>query len=161
MSTIGAAQQAKPSSDWPPSVKDSIRLQPQPSRKNIIMNITLWIITALLTLLFLAAGAMKIAQPKAKLAASGQGWVEDFSDSAIKGIGAAEILGAVGLILPAVLNIATVLVPTAATGLFLLMTGAASAPPPTGASKHCLRTWLRQSRSGTGHRWPGPVHKPR
>lgn len=89
------------------------------------MNVTLWIITALLTLLFLAAGAMKIAQPKAKLAASGQGWVEDFTDSAIKGIGAAEILGAVGLILPAVLNLATVLVPTAATGLFLLMIGAA------------------------------------
>ena len=89
------------------------------------MNITLWIITALLTLLFLAAGAMKIAQPKAKLATSGQGWVEDFSDGAVKGIGAAEILGALGLILPAVLNIATVLVPTDATGLFLLMTGAA------------------------------------
>jgi hypothetical protein len=91
------------------------------------MNITLWIITALLTLAFLAAGAMKVAQPKAKLAASGQGWVEDFSDRAVKGIGTAEILGALGLILPALLNIATVLVPTAATGLFLLMAGAAIA----------------------------------
>jgi DoxX-like family len=89
------------------------------------MNITLWIITALLTLLFLAAGAMKIAQPKAKLATSGQGWVEEFSDGAVKGIGTAEILGALGLILPAVLNTATFLVPAAATGLFLLMLGAA------------------------------------
>ncbi|MFJ5700035.1 DoxX family protein [Arthrobacter sp. NPDC093139] len=89
------------------------------------MNIILWIITALLTLLFLAAGTIKIAQPKAKLAASGQGWAEDFPERAVKGIGTAEILGALGLILPAVLNIATVLVPTAATGLFLLMIGAA------------------------------------
>ncbi|MBT2515654.1 DoxX family protein [Arthrobacter sp. ISL-30] len=88
------------------------------------MNIVLWVITALLTLLFLAAGAMKIAQPKAKLAASGQGWVENFSDGAIKGIGVVEILGAVGMILPALLNIATILVPTAAAGFFLLMTGA-------------------------------------
>ncbi|MFJ5696061.1 DoxX family protein [Arthrobacter sp. NPDC093125] len=89
------------------------------------MNIILWIITSLLTLLFLAAGTMKIAQPKAKLAASGQGWAEDFPERAVKGIGTAEILGALGLILPAVLNIATVLVPTTATGLFLLMIGAA------------------------------------
>jgi hypothetical protein len=43
----------------------------------------------------------------------------------VKRIGAAEILGALGLILPAVLNIATVLVPAAASGLFLLMIGAA------------------------------------
>jgi len=89
------------------------------------MNVVLWIITAVLALLFLAAGTMKIAQPKAKLAAAGQGWVEDFSDGAVKRIGALEILAALGLILPALLNIATVLVPTAAAGLFLLMAGAA------------------------------------
>lgn len=89
------------------------------------MNIVLWAITILLTLLFLTAGAMKIAQPKAKLAASGQGWVEDFSEGTVKRIGAVEILGALGLVLPALLNVATVLVPAAASGLFLLMTGAA------------------------------------
>jgi FtsH-binding integral membrane protein len=101
------------------------RKQHHLERKKIIMNVILWGITSLLTLLFLAAGAMKIAQPKAKLAASGQGWVEDFSEGAVKRIGAVEILGALGLVLPAVLNIATVLVPTAAAGLFLLMSGAA------------------------------------
>ncbi|WP_395400401.1 DoxX family protein [Arthrobacter sp. UC242_113] len=89
------------------------------------MNITLWIITAILALLFLAAGTMKLAQPKAKLAAAGQGWVEDFSDGAVKSIGTVEIFGAAGLVLPALLNIATFLVPTAATGLALLMAGAA------------------------------------
>jgi hypothetical protein len=89
------------------------------------MNITLWIVASLLALIFLAAGTMKIAQPKEKLAASGQAWVEDFPSGAIKGIGALEILGALGLILPAVLDTATLLVPAAAAGLLLLMIGAA------------------------------------
>jgi uncharacterized membrane protein YphA (DoxX/SURF4 family) len=89
------------------------------------MNITLWIVTALLALLFLAAGSMKIVQPKAKLAAAGQGWAEDFSAGTVKGIGSLEVLAALGLVLPALLNIATVLVPLAAAGLFILMAGAA------------------------------------
>ncbi|MDQ0664649.1 putative membrane protein YphA (DoxX/SURF4 family) [Arthrobacter ulcerisalmonis] len=89
------------------------------------MNISLWIITAILALAFLAAGTMKITQPKAKLAASGQGWVEDYSDGAVKRIGILEILAALGLILPALLGTATVLVPAAASGLVLLMAGAA------------------------------------
>ena len=89
------------------------------------MNIILWIVTAVLALAFLAAGTMKIAQPKAKLAATGQGWVEDFSDGAVKGIGVLEVLAALGLILPALLGVATVLVPAAAVGLVLLMAGAA------------------------------------
>jgi uncharacterized membrane protein YphA (DoxX/SURF4 family) len=90
------------------------------------MNVTLWIIAAVLALVFLAAGAMKLTQTKDKLATSGQGWVENFSPGAIKAIGTAEILGALGLILPALLNIAPILVPLAATGLFLLMVGAAT-----------------------------------
>lgn len=89
------------------------------------MNITLWIITGLLALAFLAAGIMKLAQPKTKLAASGQGWVEDFPASTVKTIGALEIAGALGLVLPALVNTATFLVPTAASGILLLMIGAA------------------------------------
>ncbi len=88
------------------------------------MNIVLWIVAAILALAFLAAGLMKIAQPKDKLAASGMGWTEDFSAGAIKAIGAAEVLGAIGLILPAITNIATILVPLAATGLAIIMIGA-------------------------------------
>lgn len=89
------------------------------------MNITLWIVTALLALLLLAAGTMKIVQPKAKLAAAGQAWAEDFSDGTVKGIGGLEVLAALGLVLPALLNIATILVPLAAAGLFVLVVGAA------------------------------------
>jgi uncharacterized membrane protein YphA (DoxX/SURF4 family) len=51
-------------------------------------------------------------------------WVEDFSAGTIKLIGTAEVLGALGLILPGALDIAPVLVPLAATGLAVIMIGA-------------------------------------
>ena len=89
------------------------------------MNITLWIIGSVLAFAFLAGGLMKLTQPKPKLVASGQPWAEDFSDSAVKGIGALEVLGALGLVLPALLDITPVLVPVAATGVVALMLGAA------------------------------------
>ncbi|SFK53158.1 DoxX family protein [Geodermatophilus ruber] len=89
------------------------------------MNVVLWIIAGVLAAAFLSAGLMKLGQPKKKLADSGMGWVEDFSPGAVKAIGALEVLAAIGLILPAALGIAPVLVPLAATGLVLLMLGAA------------------------------------
>ncbi len=88
------------------------------------MNIALWIIAGLLAVAFLASGAMKLSQPKEKLAALGMGWVEDSSAGTVKAIGILEVLAAVGLILPAALDIAPVLVPLAAVGLVLLMAGA-------------------------------------
>ncbi|MXG90210.1 DoxX family protein [Nocardioides flavescens] len=89
------------------------------------MNVALWIVAGLLAVAFAAAGAMKLTQPREKLAESGLGWVHDFSPSQVKLIGAAEVLGAVGLIVPALVDVAPVLVPVAATGLALLMVGAA------------------------------------
>jgi hypothetical protein len=52
-------------------------------------------------------------------------WVDDYPDNGVKAIGAVEVLAAIGLILPALTGIATVLVPLAAVGLILLMIGAA------------------------------------
>ncbi len=89
------------------------------------MNVVLWIVAGVLAAAFLASGLMKLAQPKKKIVDSGMGWAEDFRDGAVKGIGALEVLGALGLILPAVFDVATVLVPIAATGLALIMLGAA------------------------------------
>jgi uncharacterized membrane protein YphA (DoxX/SURF4 family) len=88
------------------------------------MNIALWIVAGLMAVAFLASGATKLAQSKEKLAASGMPVVEDFSAGAVKAIGILEVLAAVGLILPAALDIAPVLVPFAAVGLVLLMVGA-------------------------------------
>jgi len=89
------------------------------------MNTTLWVVAGLLAVAFLAAGALKLTQPKPKLAESGQPWVEDFSQGTVKAIGTLEVLAATGLVLPALVDTATVLVPLAATGLVLLMLGAA------------------------------------
>ncbi len=89
------------------------------------MNLTLWIVAGLLAVVYLASGAGKLIVPKEKLATfPGGGWVEDFSAGSVKAIGALEVLAAVGLVLPAALDIAPVLVPLAAVGLVLLMAGA-------------------------------------
>ncbi len=88
------------------------------------MNVVLWIVAGVLAAAFLASGLMKLAQPKKKLVDSGMGWAEDFGDGAVKAIGALEVLGALGLILPAALDIVPVLVPIAATGLAVIMLGA-------------------------------------
>jgi uncharacterized membrane protein len=89
------------------------------------MNTALWIVAGLLAAIFLLVGTMKLTQPREKLAASGQGWVEDFPPGAAKVIGTLEVLGAVGLVLPALLDTATILVPIAASGIVLMMVGAA------------------------------------
>ncbi|GGO82922.1 DoxX family protein [Nonomuraea cavernae] len=89
------------------------------------MDVALWIVAGLLALVFLAAGAMKLTQPKDKLATSGLTWTEDFSGGAVKAIGALELLAALGLVLPAALGVVSILTPLAAAGLVLVMIGAA------------------------------------
>jgi uncharacterized membrane protein YphA (DoxX/SURF4 family) len=89
------------------------------------MNVFLWIVAGVLAAFFLAAGATKLTQDRGKLLANGNmKWVEDFSAGTVKLIGTAEVLGALGLILPGALDIAPVLVPLAATGLAVIMIGA-------------------------------------
>jgi hypothetical protein len=75
------------------------------THKENAMNLALWIIAGLLAAVFLLAGSNKLFIPHERLAkAPGGGWVNDFSPAFVKGLGAVEILGAVGLILPAVLE---------------------------------------------------------
>ncbi|AGZ42361.1 DoxX family protein [Actinoplanes friuliensis] len=88
------------------------------------MNIALWIVAGLLAVAFLFSGGMKVVRKREDLLKAGMGFVEDFPLGAVRAIGALEVLAAIGLILPAVLDIATVLVPLAATGLALMMVGA-------------------------------------
>jgi hypothetical protein len=98
------------------------------------MNLALWIVAGLLAVVFLLSGSAKLFVPKEDLdgllerlgpAAQATGeWTRDFSPGALKTIGVLELLGAVGLILPAALDIAPVLVPLAASGAVLLFAGA-------------------------------------
>jgi hypothetical protein len=90
------------------------------------MDLALWITAGLLAAVFLFAGSTKLFLSREKLAeAPGGGWVLDFSAGFVKALGAVEILGAVGLVLPALFGIAPVLVPLAAVGLATIMVGAA------------------------------------
>ena len=89
------------------------------------MNLALWIVAIVLAVVFTGSGLMKELVPKDKLVTAGQGWAQDYSQTNIRLIGLAEILGAIGLILPAVVHIAPILVPLAAVGLVLVMVGAA------------------------------------
>lgn len=88
------------------------------------MNIALWIIAGLLALAFLATGTGKLTTPRKALAEKGMAYVEDFSDGQIKAIGALQVLGAIGLVVPAFIDAVDFLVPTAATGLLITMIGA-------------------------------------
>lgn len=88
------------------------------------MNIALWIAQVLLALVFLMAGATKLTRPRLALAGR-MGWVENFTDVQFKGIGTLEVLAVIGLVVPPLVHVATFLAPLAATGVVLLMIGAA------------------------------------
>src|ERR1700756_4322718 len=90
------------------------------------MNLALWIVAGVLAASFAGSGLMKLLVPKDKLVSSGQGWAQDVTPTNIRLIGVVEVLGAVGLILPAVTHIVPILVPLAAVGLVLVMVGAAA-----------------------------------
>ncbi len=87
------------------------------------MNIALWIVQGLLAVVFLMAGGIKLIQPKEKLVEK-MAWASDFSPGVIKLIGAVEVLGAIGLILPQVTGILPWLTPLAALGVALTMVAA-------------------------------------
>jgi len=88
------------------------------------MNIVAWILQIVLAAAFFGTGGMKLARPRPALISSGMGYAEDYSDNAVKGIGAIGVIGAIGLILPWLTGIAPVLTPLAAVGLALVMAGA-------------------------------------
>lgn len=87
------------------------------TQTNIKMNTILWIIQGILAAMFAMAGTMKSTQPIDKLLKSGVTWADRFPLATVRLIGASELLGALGLILPWLLNIAPVLTPVAAIGL--------------------------------------------
>ncbi|MFC9975590.1 DoxX family protein [Spirillospora sp. NPDC127200] len=92
------------------------------------MNLALWIVAGLLAALALFGGLTKAFMNKAKLddlgAKSGGGWTMHASAGFVRTLGALEISAAAGLILPAALDIAPVMVPVTAVCWVLLMIGA-------------------------------------
>ena len=86
---------------------------------------TVWVIQIVLAVAVGAAGLMKLITPKAKLEANPHmGWLAGVSEAQVKLLAVAELLGALGLILPVVTGIAPFLVRVAAACLATLMGGA-------------------------------------
>ena len=82
-------------------------------------SVLLWVIQALLAALFLFAGAMKLVLPVEAMTRQ-----TPLSGAFLRFIGVAEVLGAIGLILPGLLRIGQTLTPLAAGGLVIIMIGA-------------------------------------
>ena len=84
------------------------------------MFIALWIVTGILAALFAMAGTMKVITPYGEVREKME-WVESVTAGQLKGIGALEVIGAIGMILPAATGIATWLTPVAAFALLGMM----------------------------------------
>ena len=87
------------------------------------MVIALWIAAALLALSNLGAGTFKLVTPRTKLVTM-QPWTNDFTANQIRLIGAAEVLGALGVILPLATQILPVMTSIAAFAIAALQVGA-------------------------------------
>lgn len=96
-----------------------------PARTGRGWAITLWTLQGVLGLAFLAAGGMKLAQPVGELAAR-MPWVTDVPALLVRFVGLVEVLGAVGLLLPAATRVLPRLAPLAAAGLAVVMALAAA-----------------------------------
>jgi len=83
------------------------------------VNYALWIVQGLLALIFLFAGGMKLVLSIEALTAE-----MPLPGLFVRFIGVAEVLGAIGLILPGLLRIRPGLTPLAAAGLVITMIGA-------------------------------------
>lgn len=84
------------------------------------LRVGLWVVQGLLAATFLAAGLMKVTAPVEELQAS-MPWVSGSMGQAVRFIGGVEVLGALGLILPAATRIKPSLTPLAAIGLTTVM----------------------------------------
>lgn len=85
------------------------------------LNAALWIVQALLGVLFLATGLMKLTMPMDVLMAQMQ---LPLPVLFVRFLGLCELSGALGLVLPGLLRIRTGLTPLAASGLVIIMIGA-------------------------------------
>jgi len=88
------------------------------------MGIALWIVRSLLALAFLLTGWTKAVTPVGRLG-SYKAWVTATPVALVRGIGIAELVGAIGLILPVLTGMVPWLTIAAAIGLAVVMASAA------------------------------------
>jgi hypothetical protein len=86
------------------------------------MNLALWIVQGLVAFAMVAAGAFKATKPRLELAEK-LAWAKTWTDTNVKLLGLAEVLGGIGLIVPWLTGILPVLTPIAAICLAIIMGG--------------------------------------
>jgi uncharacterized membrane protein YphA (DoxX/SURF4 family) len=91
------------------------------------MNVALWTGQALLAVVFMYSGALKVSQSREKLLQMGQTGVAVFPVPLLRFVASCELLGAVGVIVPWLTDTAPVLTPLAAAGFAVIMVGAIAA----------------------------------
>lgn len=122
----------------------------------------LWVLQGLLAALFLFAGGMKLVIPIAAMTRQ-----VPLPGPFLRFIGLAEVLGALGLILPGLLRIRPVLTPLAAAGLVIIMSGAVGVTMATaGAVQAAIPGVVGILAAGVaigrwGDRSPAAVRRPR
>jgi hypothetical protein len=87
------------------------------------MRIAYWIVAALLAIFYLYSGGRKVAESRERLLPM-MGWVDRAPMPLVRVIGAFEILGVLGLVLPPLTGIGAALAVAAAVGLALIQVGA-------------------------------------
>ncbi len=88
--------------------------------RSTALHAALWIVQLLLALAFGMSGAMKTTQAIDSLAAV-MPWSADLPAFVVRFIGACELAGALGLVLPSATRIRPLLTPLAAIGLVVVM----------------------------------------
>jgi uncharacterized membrane protein YphA (DoxX/SURF4 family) len=89
-----------------------------PANKNL--NIALWVLQVLLAAVFLMAGLTKLTTPITQLSVM-MAWTASVPELMVRFIALAEVLGAIGLLLPSLTKIQPSLTPLAALGLSVVM----------------------------------------
>jgi hypothetical protein len=92
------------------------------ARRASVAHVLVWVAQGVLAALFLFAGGMKLVLPAAALAVQ-----SPLPGAFLRAVGALEVLGALGLVLPGLLRLRGELTALAAGGLLLLMCGAVGA----------------------------------
>jgi putative oxidoreductase len=92
----------------------------QNSNRSKAIHIALWVAQIILGGLFMMAGLMKSTQPIIDLSKTVP-WTANVPLELVRFIGVSELLGGIGLVLPALLRIKPILTPIAAIGIVIIM----------------------------------------
>jgi hypothetical protein len=111
--------------------------------KEMAMDAVLWTLSILLAVTYTVTGGGKLAAPRERiLAMPGMGWVADVQTPRVRMIGALEVAGAVGVVVPWATGILPLLTPLAAIGLAAVQVGAIITHAGRGEWEHLVLNFV-------------------